>query len=118
MLDQSFTYKNLLKIYDQQNKKGINLEGVFFPTVEYYSERIKEAKLVLQQLYKNKSRYSEDIFHERVKRIYRVIRALKKSKELRTKEELDLVSHNILSGKVDFSLNKKTYMGTKNPFLA
>ena len=115
MLDQSFTYKNLLKIYDQQNKKGINLEGIFFPSVEYHSERIKQAKLALQQLYKNRSRYSEEVFHERVKRIYRVIRSLKKSKELRIKEELDEISHDILSGEVNFSLNKKTLHGHKKP---
>ena len=41
MLDQSFSTKNFRKIFDLENRKGNYLEGVFFPGVKAYSQKIQ-----------------------------------------------------------------------------
>lgn len=115
MLDQSFTYKNLLNIYDRQNRKGINIEGRFFPEVEKSTLRINQAKNCLKTFYSRKGKYSADLFHERVKKLYRIIRSLKKDKDLKIKHELDIISSDILSGKIDFDLEKTYLPGHTKP---
>ena len=115
MLDQSFTYKNLLRIYDRQNRKGVNLEGLFFPEVEKSTLRINEAKSLLKTLYSRKAKYGADVFHERVKKIYRIIRSLKEKKDEIIKIELDYISSKILSGKITFTLKQNYLPGHTKP---
>lgn len=41
MLDQSFSADNFKKILDSENRKGVYLEGRFFPVIEEISKRIR-----------------------------------------------------------------------------
>lgn len=41
MLDQSFSVDNFKKILDSENRKGVYLEGRFFPVIEEISKRIR-----------------------------------------------------------------------------
>lgn len=42
MLDQTFTTDNFRKIYDQENRRGVNLEGRFFPELQLLTEDIRQ----------------------------------------------------------------------------
>ena len=44
MIKQSFSEKNLRKIFDLENRKGNNLEKTYFENVAVISEQIKQNK--------------------------------------------------------------------------
>ena len=41
MLDQSFAVENLRSIFDFENRKGLNLEEIYFPEVGKITKKIK-----------------------------------------------------------------------------
>jgi hypothetical protein len=60
MLDQSFSEENFKKILDFENRKGIYLEGDFFPDIVDISIKIKNLNNKLKVL--KKKGLSEDVY--------------------------------------------------------
>ena len=50
MLDQSFSQENFRKIIDIENRKGVYLEGAFFPEIATISHEIKDCTIRLKNL--------------------------------------------------------------------
>ena len=48
MLDQTFTTDNFKRIYDLENRRGVNVEEKFFPTLAPLTEAIREQTLAIK----------------------------------------------------------------------
>jgi hypothetical protein len=58
MFDQSFSVENFRRIFDYENRKGINLDGKYFPSIKEISEDLKEIQSKLKDLRRQKSKDS------------------------------------------------------------
>lgn len=100
MLDQSFSKENFKKIIDIENRKGIYLEGEFYPDIVEISNRIKRTNSEIKFLKKRnlpKEEYdvAREILNEEKD-------SLKTQKDELLKDRLTVVSSNVTSN--DFKL--------------
>lgn len=92
MADQSFSTDNFRKILDLENRKGIYLEGRFFPNVKLITEKIKRCKAEIRDKKKDRIENKEelDVLNNKKK-------ILEKDWEEKLTDELQKVSENITS---------------------
>ncbi|WP_155834253.1 hypothetical protein [Halotalea alkalilenta] len=95
MFEQSFSAKNLRKVYDRENKKGNYLEGRFFPEIEILSKKVKSARQSLYRLRKKKEKYTKEIYDSRKTSIINILRGRKRLRDEEINKHLDLVSQKI-----------------------
>lgn len=95
MLDQSFSAENFRKIFDIENRKGIYLEGEFYPTIASINKEIKEANEEIRKL-KRRGLSKEEFIEEREK-INEKKEELKDKKQEKLIAELNHVSYNVTS---------------------
>lgn len=109
MFDQSFTSKNLTKIYHTENKKGVNVAGIFFPELLIKYEKIKRTRKLITKLFSNRKLYQKNTFEVRLKALYEMKRHYKKIKQNEIEMHLDNVSKKINSKKFSFHIKKLCY---------
>jgi hypothetical protein len=121
MLDQSFSAANFRKIVDIENRKGIYLEGEYFPDVEEKSKEIQSVKNDLRSLKQEKAGYSEDDYEAKRTELSSQLESLKELKEKLLLEELEAISKRINSKgfsfgitEVDVGKPKKAFMAERN----
>jgi len=110
MLDQSFSIENFRKILDYENRKGVYLEGVFFPTVKEVSESIKKLNFNLKH---SRRQVSPEDLSEYRKTLNEDLESAEDLKEELLLEEFTKIRNNLLSGKFKFSLIKNDHFGEK-----
>lgn len=69
MLKQSFTADNFRKIFDYENRKGVNLEGEFFPEIAKIIQDIKACNQEYLALKKKKSMLAEEAYKEQKQKL-------------------------------------------------
>ncbi len=84
MLDQSFSVENFRKIIDYENRRGIYLEGRFFPEIAKITEEIKECNSEIREKHKT---LGKEAFDQIRKQLNSKIDDLKKQKEEKEEEE-------------------------------
>lgn len=121
MLDQSFSAANFRQIVDIENRKGIYLEGEYFPDVEEKSKEIQSVKSDLRSLKQEKAGCSEDEYEAKRTELSSQLESLKKLKEKLLLEELEAISKRINSKgfsfgitEVDVGKPKKAFMAERN----
>ncbi len=121
MLDQSFSAANFRKIVDIENRKGIYLEGEYFPDVEEKSKEIRSVKNNLRSLKQEKAKYSEDDYESKRTELTNQLESLKELKEELLLQELEAISKRINSKgfsfgitEVDVGKPKKAYVAERN----
>jgi hypothetical protein len=90
MADQSFSSENFRKILDIENRKGVYLEGQFFPEVKSIAEKIKRCRAKIRE--KKKDRINNE---EEIKRLNDEKKNLENEKEKRLAEKLQETSEII-----------------------
>lgn len=111
MLNQSFSADNFRKIFDYQNRKGINLESKFFPDVERITAKLKTNKVSLKDLRKQKSSLSPEVYEDKLNNLKRIKTELTDEKELKLTNALKVISNDINSTGLSLSLTKKNNSG-------
>lgn len=101
MLDQSFSADNFRRILDLENRKGVYLEGRFFPTLKQITEEIKRCNVEIRE--KNKDRVNNDT---ELKDLYAKREQLKKKKEEQLTNELQKVSEKVIARSFEIELKK------------
>ncbi|MCB9772257.1 MAG: RNA-directed DNA polymerase [Candidatus Omnitrophica bacterium] len=109
MLDQSFSAENFRKILDLENRKGVFLEGLFFPNVKDATEEVKQCNKEIRAKKKSKNCSSDDL-----KKMYEKRRELKTKKDEVLNEELKKVSQNVGAASFSLELDKKDLEGQKS----
>jgi hypothetical protein len=115
MLDQSFSIQNLREIVDYENRKGLFLEGQFFPEVEEITKKIKQRTEEIRQ----KKGTLNDLEYQT---LCKLRDGLKEEKEKKLLEKLKEVSEKITSNqfkielrRVDIENEKSLYIVKKTP---
>lgn len=120
MFDQSFSSKNLRRIFDLENRKGNYLDQVFLPDVEAISNKIKsvrarirKTKSVLRQQnaaykFSPTPTLQKKISHEerKLSRYRKLEVGLRAEKEVKLNSIFDQLSSDITKGKIDTTLTQ------------
>jgi hypothetical protein len=109
VFDQSFTPKNLARIYHSENKKGVNIAGLFFPEIIAEYEKIKRTRRLIRQLFRNRKLYKKPNFEKRISKIYELRARYKIQKNEVIEQRLEAVSKSINSRKFSFNIEKLAY---------
>jgi hypothetical protein len=106
MLDQSFSAENFRKILDYENRKGIYLEGKFFPDIVKITDEIRKltANIKTRPIVVDDATY-QGWLDKREK--------LKEKKESKLSKELQEISEKIISGTFDCTLKAIVIPGWK-----
>src|ERR1700739_1427943 len=90
MLDQSFSAENFRKILDIENRKGIYLEGEFYPDIDDINKKIKEINSSIRFL--NKKGLSREDYNKEREKLNEKKEYLKTEKEENLIKKLGVVS--------------------------
>lgn len=108
MLDQSFTVENFRKIFDYENRKGVYLEGEFFPKVEKITRKIKDCIKRIKEHEKRKPFLSGEVFERQKEALNQEKQLLKDKKEILLSKELSIISRDVVKGNFQINLGKTT----------
>lgn len=111
MLDQSFSAENFRKILEIENRKGIYLEGEFYPDIKALSDKIKKVNsdlrlLKTKGLSSKKYQATKDKLNDKKKQ-------LKDKREDKLLEKLRLVSSTVTSDSFRLKLQVNTTITAK-----
>lgn len=87
MIDQSFSAENFRKIYEQENKKGINLDLFFSSEYMELKTKIKDLNDLTKELRKTK-KIIVRIYIMNYSKIYQTKKKSKKSKKKKSKKKI------------------------------
>lgn len=111
MLDQSFSEENFKKILDLENRKGIYLEGNFFPDIVDISIKIKNLNNKLKVL--KKKGLSEDEYKTEKEKLNKEKDKLKFAKEELFKAKLNKISSKVTSPSFKIEIEQDTSISSK-----
>lgn len=121
MLDQSFSATNFRKIVDIENRRGVYLEGEFFPDVEKKSKEIQVVKRELELLKQQKKALADDKFEAKKAELSKKLEEIKEQKEKLLTDKLEDISSQINSKgftfgikEIDIGMPKKAFAADKN----
>lgn len=87
MADQSFSTDNFRKVLDIENRKGLYLEGRFFPEIKLINEKIRKYKAEIKEKKKNGSEDESEL-----KKLNDAKKILEAEKEKKLTDELQKIS--------------------------
>lgn len=116
MVDQSFSTDNFRKILDMENRKGVYLEGRFFPNVKLVTNKIKSCKAEIREKKKSRSENEAELNElNKKKKILQEDKEKKLTDELRKVSEMvTMRSFEIEFKRVDIPNSKSIYIVNKN----
>ena len=100
LLDQSFSADNFRNILDLENRKGIYLEGIFFPSLNKFTKEIKDCNRLIDQIKKKKR--NKDFPEDDLEKLYDKRKNLKEQKEEQLNASLQAVSGKVVAS--DFKI--------------
>lgn len=111
MLNQSFSEENFKKIIEIQNRKGVYLEGNFFPDIVEINKKLKTIKNKFKSL---KSRgLSRELYNSEKKKLNEEKEKLKEEKNKILKEELTTISATVTSSNFKITITRDTNISSK-----
>lgn len=116
MLKQSFTAENFRNIFDYENRKGINLEAQFFPSVASITKEIQSCNRKHLNLRKEKPTLTEKTYEDKLQAIREEKFELKEKKERLLTEELNSISTQITKRGFEVKLRKAISSSLKTAF--
>jgi len=108
-LDQSFSAGNFRKIFDIENRKGVFLEGRFFPDTERVIALIQKYNSELRQ-----KRRHRNIYAARIKALKKGVKHLKKIKEEMLMSILQKVSDQVTGRSYEIKIKQHLMPGAKS----
>jgi hypothetical protein len=120
MLDQSFNADNFRRIFDLQNRKGLNLESRFFPRVYSCTRSIKNCRQSLR-LIKTKSK-AGTLTPSQVEKFKSIVYArrgtLKEEKKQLLTGELESIAKAVANGTFRFAIERTVLPHGKPGYIA
>jgi hypothetical protein len=113
VLNQAFTADNFRKIFDYENRKGVYLEGMFFPEIEEITRELKDHTFNFRNLKRQKSILPEKDYEEQKITLNNKKDILKEKKEQMLSKRLEEISQKITSGDFQVTLLKGNVIGGK-----
>jgi len=108
MLNQSFSAENFRRILDLENRKGLYLEGRFFPNITEITKKIKKCTKEIKDKQKNGIGLDNEI-----EELYKRKKELKEEKNEKLNTELQKVSEKVVASDFKIQLEKKDFQNAK-----
>ena len=80
MLDQMFTAENFRRIYDAENRKGVDLAARYFPTLEPFTHDVRDKAQEIRDLRKIEATITADAFKAQLLSLKTELATLKTAK--------------------------------------
>lgn len=113
MLDQSFSAENFRKIFDLENRKGVYLEGQFFPDIAQKTKQIQDTVVQLRALQKKKLVLKPEDYLKKKTKLSGKHKKLKEEKEALLIHELEEISREVTAGTYQIELEPISVSGGK-----
>lgn len=108
MLDQMFTAENFRRIYDAENRKGVDLATRFFPTLEPLTLAVRDKVKGIRDLRKVEATLTADDFQAQLLALKAELVALKTAKSSAIDAMMDDISEKVLKPSFKIDLSQKT----------
>lgn len=108
MIDQMFTSENFRRIYDAENRKGVDLATRYFPTLEPLTSSIRDKVQDIRELRKAEATLTADVFKIRLLELKAELFSLKATKSSAIDALMDDLSQKVLKPTFAISLSQKT----------
>lgn len=108
MLDQIFTAENFRRIYDAENRKGVDLATRFFPTLEPFTLAVRDKVKDIRDLRKVKATLTADDFEAQLYALKAELVLLKAAKSSAIDALMDDISQKVLKSSFKIGLSQKT----------
>ena len=103
-----FTAENFRRIFDSENRKGVNLAKQFFPALEPYTKLIREKVAEIRALRSEKDSHAPDEFLAKHETLKAELRLLKSNKSKAINAELEAVSLRVRKPSFKLELTEKS----------
>lgn len=111
MIDQMFTAENFRRIYDSENRRGVDLAKRFFPTLEPFTMAVREKVQEVRKLRKLEAALTPSDFEAQLTELKNELSTLKSSKSAAIDSLMDDIAQKVLEPSFKIDLSKK--MGPK-----
>lgn len=108
MLDQMFTAENFRRIYDVENRKGVDLANLYFPTLEPFTIAVREKVQDIRDFRKTEATMTADAFEAQLLELKAVLAELKAAKSSAVDALMDGISQKVLKPSFKIDLSQKT----------
>lgn len=108
MLDQMFTAENFRRIYDAENRKGVDLASRFFPTLEPFTFAVRDKVQDIRALRKAEATMTADDFEADLLGLKAELVDLKAAKSSAIDSLMDDISQKVLKPSFKIALSQKT----------
>ncbi|WP_161991492.1 MULTISPECIES: antiviral reverse transcriptase Drt3a [Rhizobium/Agrobacterium group] len=107
MLDQMFTAENFRRAYDAENRKGCDLAGRYFPTLEPFTFAVRDKVQEIRNLRKIETTLSVDEFKAQLLALKSNLAELKAAKSAAIDCLMDEMSQSVLKPSFKIELSQK-----------
>lgn len=108
MLDQMFTSENFRRIYDAENRKGIDLASRYFPTLEPLTLAVRDKVQDIRDHRAIEATMAADVFEATLVKLETELAALKADKSAAVDDLMDDISQKVLKPSFKIDLSQKT----------
>ena len=107
MLDQMFTAENFRRIYDAENRKGLDLASRYFPTLEPLTLAVREKVKAIRDHRAIEATMAANVFEARLITLKTELAALKADKSAAVDALMEDISQKVLKPSFKIDLSKK-----------
>lgn len=108
MLDQMFTAENFRRIYDAENRKGLDLASLYFPTLEPLTLAVREKVQDIRDHRAIEATMAADVFEATLIALKTELAVLKADKSAAVDALMDGISQKVLKPSFKIDLSQKT----------
>ena len=108
MLDQMFTAENFRRIYDSENRKGLDLAGLYFPDLEPHTLAVRNKVQEIRAHRSKESSLKAEDFKQQLDDLKAELADLKATKSAAIDEKMDEISLKVLQPSFKIELSQKT----------
>ena len=108
MLDQMFTAENFRRIYDAENRKGLDLAARYFPTLEPYTLAVRDKVQDIREHRALEPTMAAEVFEVTLLMLKAELANLKSAKSAAIDELMDEISQKVLKPSFKIDLSQKS----------
>lgn len=116
MLDQMFTSENFRRIYDAENRKGLDLAGRYFPSLEPHTLAVRDKVKDIRNHRALETSMAADVFKATLLALKAELATLKAAKSTAIDDLMDEISVKVLKPNFKINLSQKTGPKGKSVF--
>ena len=107
MLDQMFTAENFRRIYDAENRKGVDVASRYFPSLEPHTLAVRDKVKDIREHRANEATMASEVFNTKLLELKTELASLKSAKSAAVDGIMDEISGKVLKPTFKINLSQK-----------